>query len=48
MRQNIVILKKKLLSTDGCSTRNATFGELWPTNPYDPRDTKFLKNGTRE
>ena len=24
MRQNIVILKKNLLSTDGCSTRNAT------------------------
>jgi len=34
---------KKLLSTDGCSTRNATFGELWPTNPWDPRVTKFLK-----
>jgi len=32
-RQNIVILKKNFLSTDGCSTRNATFGELWPTNP---------------
>ena len=32
-RQNVVILKKNLLSTDGCSTRNATFGELWRTNP---------------
>ena len=28
-------------------TRNAKFGELWPTNPWDPRDTKFLKNDTR-
>ena len=42
-RQNIVILKKNLLSTDVCSTRNATFGELWPTKPWDPRATKFLK-----
>ena len=25
--------EKNLLSTDGCSTRNATFRELWPTNP---------------
>jgi len=31
-RQNIVILKN-LLSTNGFSTRNATFDELWPTNP---------------
>jgi len=23
---------------------NATFGELWPTNPWDPRATKLLKN----
>ena len=29
-RQNIVILKKNLLSTDGFSTMYATFGELWP------------------
>ena len=42
-RQNIVILKKNLLSTDDCSTRNATFGHLWPTNPWDPRATKFFK-----
>ena len=47
-RQNIVILKKNLLSTDGCSTRNATFGELWPTNPWDPRATKFLKSDMLE
>ena len=47
-RQNIVILKKNLLSTDGFSTTYATFGELWSTNPWDPRDTKFLKNDTRE
>ena len=32
-RQNIVILKKNLLSIDGCSTMCATFGKLWPTNP---------------
>ena len=32
-RQNIVILKKNLLSTDGFFTTYATFGELWPTNP---------------
>jgi len=32
-RQNIVILKKNLLSIDGRSTRNATFRELWRTNP---------------
>ena len=31
-RQNIVILKKNSLSTDGCCTCNATFRELWPTN----------------
>jgi len=47
-RQNIVILKKNLLSTDGCSTRIATFGEVWPTNPWDPRATKFLQNDTRD
>ena len=46
-RQNIVILKK-MLSKDGCSTRCATFGELWPKNPWDPRATKFLKYDTRE
>ena len=47
--QNIVNSEtKNLLSTDGCSTRNATFGKLWTTNPWDPRATKFLKNGTRE
>jgi len=40
--------EKNLLSTDGCSTRNATFGELWPTNPRDPRVTKFFKNDARE
>ena len=44
-RQNIVILKKNLLSTDGCSTRNARFRELWRTNPWDPRATLlFLKS----
>ena len=43
-----LILKKNLLSTDGFSKMYATFGELWPTNPSDPRDTKFLKNDTRE
>ena len=43
-RQNIVILKKNLLSTDGCSTMCATFGKLSPTNSWDPRATKFLKN----
>ena len=32
-RQNIVILKKNLLSTYNFSTMYATFGELWPTNP---------------
>ena len=31
-RQNIVILKKNSLSTDGCCRRNATFRELWHTN----------------
>ena len=36
--------EKNLLSTDGFSTMYATFGELWPTNPWDPRDTKFIKN----
>jgi len=35
--------EKNLLSTDGFSAMYATFGELWPTNPWDPRDTKFLK-----
>ena len=45
-RQNIVILKKNSLSTDGFSTTYATFGELWPTNPWDPRAPKFLKNDT--
>ena len=40
--------EKKLLSTDGFSTMYATFGKLWLTNPWDPRDTKFLKNDTRE
>jgi len=44
-RQHIVILKKNLLSTDGCSTRNATFRELWRTNPWDPCATfLFLKS----
>jgi len=47
-RQNIVILKKNLLHTDGFLTMYATFAELWPTNPWDPRDTKFLKNDTPE
>jgi len=43
-RQNIVILKKNVLSTDGCSTCNATFRELWRTNPRDSRATLlFLK-----
>ena len=42
-RQNIVILKKNSLSTDDFSTTYATFGVLWPTNPWDPRDTKFFK-----
>ena len=46
-RQNIVILKNSL-STDGFSTTYATFGELWPTNPWDPRAPKFFKNDTRE
>jgi len=32
-RQNIVILKTNLLSTDGCSTRLPLFRELWRTNP---------------
>ena len=31
--------EKKWLSTDGCCTRNATFRELWRTNPWDPRAT---------
>jgi len=44
-RKNIVILKKNLWSTDGCSTRNATFRELWCTNPWDPRAILlFLKS----
>jgi len=44
-RQNIVILKKNLLSTDGCYTRNAKFRELWRTNPWDPRAILlFLKS----
>ena len=33
MQQNIVILKKKFLRTNGFSTTYATSGELWPTNP---------------
>jgi len=37
--------EKKLLSIDGCSTRNATFRKLWPTNLWDPRDSLlFLKS----
>ena len=50
MRQNIVILKKKLVKHRWLLLySNATFGELWPTNPWDPRDTKFFKkNDTRE
>ena len=40
--------EKNLLSTDGCSTRNVTFRELWRTNPWDPRATfatlLFLKS----
>ena len=35
--------EKNLLSTDSFSTMYATFGELSPTNPWDPRVTKFLK-----
>jgi len=33
--------EKNLLSTDGCSTRNATFRELWRTNPWHPHATLF-------
>ena len=40
--------EKNLLSTDGFSTTYATFGELWPTNPWDPRASIFLKNDARE
>jgi len=37
--------EKNLLSTDGCSTRNATFRELCRTNPWDPGDRLlFLKS----
>jgi len=37
--------EKNLLSTGGCTTRNATFRELWCTNPWDPRATLlFLKS----
>jgi len=37
--------KKNLLSTDDCSTRNATFRELWRTNPLDPCATLlFIKS----
>ena len=42
-RQNIVILKKNLLRTACCSTRVPRFGELWRTNPWDPRAAKFYK-----
>ena len=42
-RQNIVILKKNLLSTDCCSTR-ARFGELWPTKPRSTRHIIVLTN----
>ena len=45
-RQNIVIWKK-LVKHRWLLYSNATFSELWPTNPWDPRDTKFLKNDTR-
>jgi len=38
--------EKNLLSTDGCSTCNATFRELWRTNPWDPCATLlFLTRG---
>ena len=37
--------EKNFLITDGCSTRNATFRELWRTNPWDPRAILlFLKS----
>jgi len=36
-RQNIVILKKKLVKHRWFLYMCATFGELWPTNPWDPR-----------
>jgi len=46
-RQNIVILKK-IVKHRWSLYSNATFGELWPTNPWDPRSTKFFKNDARE
>ena len=40
--------EKKLVKHIWLLYSNATFGELWPTNPWDPRATKFLKNDTHE
>jgi len=37
MRQNIVILKKKLVKHRWLLYTYAIFGELWPTNPWNPR-----------
>ena len=39
-RQNIVILKKKTFKHRWLLYMCARFGELWPTNPWDPRVIK--------
>ena len=41
-RQNIVILKK-LVKHRWLLYMCATFGELWPTNPWNPRVIELLK-----
>ena len=48
MRQDIVILKKKRVKHRWLLYTCATFGELWPTNPWDPRVIKFLKTKTND
>jgi len=40
--------EKKLVKHRWLLYSNATLGELCPTNPWDPRVTKFLKNDARE
>ena len=46
-RQNIVILKKKLVKRRWLLYTCARFGELWPTNPWDGWDPPSWKSTWR-